>query len=105
MKKTYFIASILLLVGTVGWAQETAPRTDARQGAQRAKIHEGRVSGDLTQKESAALNSQQRHIRRTERKSEVDGTVTRREQKKLDRKQNRANRNIRRAKHNGAKPN
>lgn len=105
MKKTYFISSILLLVGTLSWAQEAAPRTDVRQGAQRARIHEGRVSGDLTKRESAVLNSQQRHIRRTERRAERDGTVTKREQNKIDRKQSRANRNIRRAKHNSTKPN
>lgn len=105
MKKTYFITSVLLFVGTITWAQEVAPRTDLRQGVQRARIYEGRVSGDLTKKESAALNTQQRHIRKAERRAERDGTVTRREQKKLDRKQNRANRNIRRAKHNGASPN
>jgi hypothetical protein len=106
MKKTSLITLFLLSIGTLAWAQEAAPRTDVRQGAQRARIHEGRVSGDLTQKESAALNSQQRHIRRTERRAGADGIVTRREQKNLDRKQNRANRNIRRAKHNGVtKPN
>lgn len=106
MKKTSLITLFLLSIGTLVWAQETAPRTDVRQGAQRARIREGRASGDLTQRESAALNSQQRHIRRTERRAEADGTVTRREQKNLDRKQNRANRNIRRAKHNGVtKPN
>jgi len=106
MKKTFFITTTLfLLTGTLAWAQEAAPRTDARQGAQRARIHEGRVTGDLTQKEASALNSQQRHIRRTERRAEGDGTITRREQKKIDRKQNRASRNIRRAKHNEVRPN
>lgn len=104
MKRTHLITSILMLIGTLAWAQDSAPRTDVRQGVQRARIREGRVSGDLTHKESAALNSQQRHIRRSERRAEADGTVTRREQKRLDRKQNRANRNIRRAKHNSARP-
>jgi hypothetical protein len=100
MKKTYFITLLLVLMSVFAWAQEAAPRTDVRQGAQRARIHEGRVSGELTKKEASALNSQQRHIRRTERRAERDGSVTRREQKKIDRKQNRANRNIRRAKNN-----
>ncbi|MBX2899833.1 MAG: hypothetical protein KF775_09280 [Cyclobacteriaceae bacterium] len=84
---------------TALYAQAT--RTDVRQKTQRARIAEGRADGDLTNGEAAALNRQQRHIRRTERRAKADGTVTASEQRRLDRKQNRASRNIRRAKHNG----
>jgi len=95
-----------MLLSIISWAQETTPRVDVRQGGQRARIHEGRANGDLTNKEAAALNSQQRHIRRSERRVKADGTVTASESSRLARKQNRANRHIRGAKHNGVtKPN
>ncbi len=95
-----------MMIGLAAWAQEVTPKVDARQKAQRGRIHEGRADGELTHKESKALNKQQRHIRRTERRTKADGDVTVAERRKLDRKQDRANRNIRRAKNNEAtKPN
>ncbi len=89
-----------MMISAAGYAQDRTPRTDGRQVAQRARIHEGRVDGDVTRREAAALNAQQRHIRRAERRAKSDGEVTRVEKRKLERKQNRASRNIRRAKHN-----
>lgn len=91
---------VLMLVGVAGFSQDSAPRTDKRQVAQRARIADGRRDGEVTRREAAALNVQQRHIRRTERRAKMDGEVTVEEQRRLDRKQNRASRNIRRAKHN-----
>lgn len=93
------IMALLLTTSIAGYSQ-AAPRTDKRQVAQRARIAEGRQDGEVTRKEAAALNAQQRHIRRNERRAEADGEVTVSEQRRLDRKQNRASRNIRRAKHN-----
>ena len=100
--KTIILILSLMVLATVGTlAQDATPKTDVREGAQRARIHEGRKDGDLTKGEAKALNKQQRHIRRTERRAKADGTVTSTEQMKLQRKQNRASRNIRRAKNNG----
>jgi hypothetical protein len=100
MKKIMAIAGFcMLVVSATVMAQETQ-RADTRQKAQRVRIHEGRTSGEVTNGEAAALNRQQRHIRRTERRAKADGEVTRREKARIERKQNRANRNIRRAKHN-----
>jgi len=90
----------ILFVGFASYAQEATPKVDGREREQRARIHEGRASGDLTHQEAARLNKQQRHIHRTERRAKADGTVTRGERKKLHREQNRASRNIRRQKHN-----
>jgi hypothetical protein len=81
-------------------AQTSTPRSDVRQGAQRARIHEGRVDGEVTRREGHRLNREQRHIRRAERRVKADGEVTAREKARLDHKQNRANRHIRRANHN-----
>lgn len=106
MKTRKLLVGVLMLFSVISSAQDTAPRIDARQGVQRASIHEGRASGDLTNKETSVLNSEQRHIRRSEHRAKADGNVTVTERRRLDRKQNRANRHIRRAKNNGAsKPN
>jgi hypothetical protein len=101
MKTIILILSIMVLVAVGTFAQDATPKTDVREGVQRARIHKGRKEGDLTNGETKALNKQQRHIRRTERRAKADGTVTSTEQMKLQRKQNRASRNIRKAKNNG----
>jgi len=56
-------------------------------------------SGEVTRVEAAKLRSEQRQIRRTERRAKADGKVTRRERANLQRKQNQASRDIRRQKH------
>lgn len=89
-----------MLVVMTARAQERTPKADTRERAQRGRIAEGRASGEVTTREAAALNAQQRNIRRTERRAKADGDVTVRERRKLDRKQDRASRNIRRAKKN-----
>ena len=76
MKRTVLFLSILTVLGIGAYAQENTPKADVRQKSQRARIHEGRRDGDLTHKESARLNKQQRHIRRTERRAKADGDVT-----------------------------
>jgi hypothetical protein len=100
MKRTGITLMILLTGAIALFAQNTTPRADARQKAQRARIAQGRASGELTPGEAAVLNRQQRHIRRVERRAKADGQVTAAEKAKIERKQNRASRNIRRAKNN-----
>ena len=89
-----------MLFSAAGFAQDRTPRADVREGAQRTRIHEGRKDGEVTNREAAALNSQQRHIRRSERRAKADGDVTPAERRRLEKKQDRASRNIRRAKNN-----
>lgn len=100
MKKIIAVTYLFVLFTMVGFAQDRTPRANARQGAQRARIQDGRQDGELTNREAAALNSQQRHIRRSERRAKADGEVTVQERTRLERKQDRASRNIRRAKNN-----
>ena len=100
MKKVILITSVLFFATISLFAQNNTPRVDKREGVQRARIAQGTSSGEITQRERAALNAQQRHIRRSERRAKADGTVTVRERRRLSHQQNRANRNIRRAKHN-----
>lgn len=99
MKKIILLASMLILlaVGMVN-AQQT-PVVDGRQHAQRARIREGVTSGEVTRPEARRLRTEQRSIRRTERRAKADGEVTTREKARIQRKQNRANRDIRRQKH------
>ena len=100
MKKIFVVTYLLMLFSAVGFAQDRTQRADVRQGAQRARIHDGRKDGEVTNREASALNSQQRHIRRSERRAKADGDVTPSERRRLEKKQNRASRNIQRAKHN-----
>jgi hypothetical protein len=69
MKKAFALIVFLgIVIVSEVKAQET-PVVDGRQRAQRARIREGAASGDLTRGETAKLRSQQRHIRRTERRA------------------------------------
>lgn len=99
MKNVLMIVFALALT-TFAQAQTRTPRANARQAAQQGRIKEGKNSGELTNKESAALRAEQRHIRRSERRAKADGEVTVAEKQRLERKQDRASRHIRRAKNN-----
>jgi len=74
-------------------------RIDARQARQSNRIRSGVASGDLTRRETMALRSEQRGIRRMERHARADGVVTPRESRRLDRAQNRASRHINQQRH------
>jgi len=100
--KTIALTITMVLTLSLCVAQTETPRADQRQVNQRARIHEGRADGEVTKREARALNKQQRHIKRTERRAESDGVVSKSERRKLERKQDRASRNIRRAKTNTA---
>ncbi len=105
MKKSILIAIVVLSTAGISLAQDRTQRVDNRQTVQRERIHQGRASGEVTRSEAAALNADQRHIRRAERRSRADGDVTAREKRRLDRHQDRASRRIHRAKHNQADAN
>lgn len=94
------VMTFVLMISLAGFTQDRTLRTNGRQVAQLARIHEGRVDGKVTNREATALNVEQIHIRRAERRAKADGTVTPDERRRLERKQDRASRHIRRAKHN-----
>ncbi len=103
MKKEFrFILTLALglITTSISFGQDSSQRVDKRQTAQRTRIVEGRATGEVTDREAQVLRSQQRHIRRAERRAEADGELTRRERRRLERKQDKASRTIRRAKHN-----
>jgi len=82
-------------------AQTATPRTTDRQRMQHARIYEGRVSGDLTRRETKELRHQQHLINCHKKAVKADGVVTKRERAGLQMHQNKANMDIRRKKHNG----
>ncbi len=99
MKKIFALAPFLLILmaGIVN-AQNT-PVVDERQQNQHARIRQGVASGEVTHVEAKRLRTEQRHVRRVERRAKADGEVTPQERAKLQRKQNRVSRDIRRQKH------
>ena len=94
-----------LLAGGAYAQSEASPadlqqqRVDNRQDRQSDRITQGVESGQLTVREQARLEKQQRHINRLERRTEADGHVTRREAVRVEKAQDRASRDIRRHKH------
>ncbi len=72
---------------------------DARQARQRARIHDGVESGQLTRREATRLRGEQRAIGRQERRASADGVVTPRERARINRNQNRASRHINAQRH------
>jgi len=100
MKKLVIAGVVVILAFQLnGYTQTVTPVANARQITQHKRIADGRKSGELTNKETAALKAQQRHIRRTKRRAKADGDISPRERARIHRKQNRANRHIRRQKH------
>ncbi|RAV98275.1 hypothetical protein DQQ10_24305 [Pseudochryseolinea flava] len=80
-------------------AQSTeTPVIDQRQKVQRARIRSGAASGELTRRETVKARSDQRRIRRTERRAKADGEMTTEERARIQRKQNKASRSLRRNK-------
>jgi len=75
-------------------------RVDRRQDKQRARIVQGRHSGELTRGEAHRLKKQQKKINRMERRFSRDGYLSARERYRLERAQDRASRRIARLKHN-----
>lgn len=76
-----------------------AGREDRRQGMQRARIHQGVKSGELTHKEAAHLRHGERQVRRMEHRAEADGKVTADEAAKIESAQDKMSEEIYKEKH------
>jgi hypothetical protein len=85
------IATAPVLAGT--------PRLDTREHNQRARIHNGVVSGELTRPEARRLAGGQVHLHRAEARAKADGVVTGRERAWLQHEANQQSRRIYRQKH------
>jgi hypothetical protein len=99
MKKIILFAGMLLITsaGIIN-AQTTTRSNKARHVTQQARIADGIHDKELTKKETARLEREQRKINIEKRIANADGTVTPREKKFLRREQNRASRHIHRQK-------
>ena len=82
------------------YPQEFNHYIDRRQKTQRARIRNGRHSGQLTRKELRWLRWDQRRIAGMERKFAADGSYSRQERRLLARALDRASYRIKWAKHN-----
>lgn len=96
----FALAFVTTLAGAAS-ANTNMPRVDHRRAVERARIHGGVRSGQLTQREARRLNMHQRHIARAERRAKADGFVSRGERGRMNHMQNRQSRRIYRLKHNG----
>ena len=95
------IAALIAGYAPVSFAGERDPGVNARQHNQRARIHQGVRSGELTRRETRRVVERQRDIRQLERAYKSDGQLTRKERADLHHEQNQASRQIRRQKHDG----
>ncbi len=94
-------AATLMSAATFTHAESaTTPVVDQRQDRQEKRIEAGVQSGQLTPKETRALERQQTRVRMAEHNAKADGKVTRAERRHLQHMQNRASRHIHRKKHN-----
>jgi hypothetical protein len=99
MKRIVLIAAITLIASTGIINAQTRPKSNtARQMSQQARIADGVHDKELTRKETARLEREQRRISIEKRIAKADGTVTQAEKRFLRREQNRASRHIHRQK-------
>lgn len=97
MKKSILVATLAFIVAAPAFAG--TPRMDAREHNQRARIHNGVASGELTRPEARRLAAGQVHLNRVEARAKSDGVVTNRERAHLHHEANQQSRRIHRQKH------
>lgn len=105
MKKLILLIPAIALMMPLKTNAQRTPVIDAREQNQRARIHEGVETGTLTHAEASRLRSEERHIKRSERRAKADGKVTRGERARIEHKQDRVSHDIRRQKHDRQKRN
>ena len=104
MKKPLFslLAAVgFLAVSYISVAQVVTPGINARQRNERARIHQGVATGELTRPEAARLKGREADIRQDKRAARADGVVTRDERHDIRKDENQASRAIYRQKHDG----
>ena len=105
-----FVLPLALLLSISCFAQETkTPVATERQKNQQKRIGKGVKNGQLTAKETAALEKEQKKIQADKKAAKADGTVTPEERAQIQKEQNKASKKIYREKHDaqaqpGTKP-
>jgi hypothetical protein len=100
-RQTALLVAGLAVGSLIGAASSAQAGINGRQHRQQARIAQGVRSGELTGREAARLERQERQIRREERLFRADGHLSPAERADLDRDLNRTSRNIYRQKHDG----
>jgi hypothetical protein len=88
------------VLSTAAFAGDSTPRVDQRQDNQKARIHQGIESGELTRHEAHNLVEGQHHVNRIERRATADGAVTAKERLRLEQAQDHQSDRTYRLKHN-----
>jgi len=102
MNKKLLLPLIVLLTVAVANVNGQTIRHKSRN--EKARIAQGRKSGELTKFETRRLAKEQRNIRKDVRIARKDdGKIDRQERKEIRKDQRRASRHIYRAKHNRRK--
>jgi len=78
----------------------TAGVIHKRQKRQRARIHQGVRSGEITSDEAAKLHAEEQAIQANRERALADGKITKRERRSIRHEQNQASRDVRHEKHN-----
>ncbi len=104
IKHLLLAASLVAVPATAALAQTTAAERhhiDARKESQQDRIGQGVKSGQLTPREAARLEHQQRGIHREERgmRAQNNGHLTAQDRQILARQQNQESRRIEKQKH------
>ena len=98
MKRLAIVAAASVFAFSATMA--TAGIIHKRQKHQRARIHQGMRSGELTSGEAAKLHAEQQAIQADREKALADGKLTKRERRSIRHEQNQASRDVRHEKHN-----
>ena len=101
MKKTLLTALVLVtLVAPAGMAQ----RIEERKDRQKARVEEGKATGELNKKEAARIKARQRDLNRQVREDRKDGGgLTAAERAKIEKRQDNISQDLYKQKHDGQK--
>lgn len=101
MNKKVIIALALVVGVAINSASAQIIRSTLPQD--RARIHNGVRTGQLTRPEAYRLHKEQRHIRRDVHRARRDGHIDRAERTHIRHEKRKHSRHIYKAKHNGRK--
>lgn len=100
MKKLIMALFVAAIASTGIYAQNQTPGINQTQKDQKARIHQGVKSGELTKGETKKLVNEQRKINHEKQLAKADGKVTPVERKIIKHDQKKANKHIYKMKHN-----
>ena len=97
MKKSMLFVAFTVIATAPAFAG--TPHLDAREANQRAHIHQGVKSGELTRPEARRLRTGEARLHYNEARAKSDGVVTAAERARLQREASRESARIYRQKH------